>query len=74
MVPYNVYTSWLYYHTNGGVDLRDITKLLPKAKPEKKKPTKSITPDIRITDVDRFCEILGGITIHNYTVGGRPMN
>ena len=74
VVPYDLYTNWLYRHTNGGIDLRDITKLLPKAKPEKKKPTKNITPDIRINDVDRFCEILGGITIHNYTVGGRPMN
>lgn len=56
--------------------MRDITKLLPKAKPEpkSKKGTAIASPDVRISDIDKFCEILGGITIHNYTVGGSTMS
>lgn len=31
-MTYTTYTNWLYRHTKGDIDLRDITKLLPKAK------------------------------------------
>lgn len=72
-ITYTVYTDWLFKHTNGDIDLRDITKLLPKAKPEKKH-TIIVSPDVHINDVDRFCEILSGITIHNYTAGGTTMS
>lgn len=73
-MTYTTYTNWLYRHTNRDIDLRDITKLLPKAKPEKKKSTIIVSPDVHINDVDRFCEILSGITIHNYTAGGTTMS
>lgn len=73
-MTYTTYTNWLYRHTKGDIDLRDITKLLPKAKPEPKKHTIIISPDVHINDVDRFCEILSGITIHNYTAGGTTMS
>lgn len=30
-------------------------------------------PIVKITDINKFCEILSTIEIHNYTQGGKPI-
>lgn len=36
--------------------------------------TKISANSVHISDVDGFCKIIGGITIHNYTAAGVPMS
>lgn len=32
-----------------------------------------LAPIVNITDINKFCEILSTIEIHNYTQGGKPI-
>ena len=32
-----------------------------------------LAPILKISDIDKFCDILSNITIHNFTVKGVPM-